>query len=119
MNDQQADVALTAVMELAITLRDEGPTDVRKAAGRVLAACGRDPIAAVCVAAALVPVDRPVDAWWARGLDGVGAPENLPQCGTHAAFNRHRARGEKPDIDCVEAERIFQRVARRHQRAAA
>lgn len=31
-------------------------------------------------------------------------------CGTHAAFNRHKAKGEFPDDACVEAERQYQRA---------
>lgn len=108
MNDQQAAVTLEAVLELAVAVRDDGPEQVKIATRRVLDAAGGDPAAALTVAAALVRVDLPVDAWWQRGLAGVGA--GLVPCGTHAAFNRHKARGEDPCGDCETAEREYQRA---------
>lgn len=35
-------------------------------------------------------------------------------CGTYAAYERHRRRGEQPDQDCVDAARTYS--AARHQR---
>jgi hypothetical protein len=46
-----------------------------------------------------------------------GAP--LRPCGTHAAFVRHKKRGEDVDPACAEAERAYQRERSRVQRAAA
>lgn len=119
MNDQQTDVAIVAATDLAVALRDEGPVAVRSAAQRLLSACGNDPIAAVSVAAALIRTDQSIDAWWQRGLDAVGQVDQIRPCGTHSAFNRHRDRGEEPCPDCWEAERTYQRDAKRRQRRAA
>jgi hypothetical protein len=38
-------------------------------------------------------------------------------CGTHAAYVRHRAHGEPPDLACAEAERAYQRNRKRRFRA--
>jgi hypothetical protein len=40
-------------------------------------------------------------------------------CGTHAAFNRHKATGETPCAACVEGERAYQRTRARRRRLAA
>lgn len=45
-------------------------------------------------------------------FDMYGKP--MSPCGTHAAFNRHRKRGETPDDACVIGERRYQ--AERHLR---
>jgi hypothetical protein len=37
-----------------------------------------------------------------------GRPGTEP-CGTHAAYNRHKAHGEDPCFPCALAERIYQR----------
>lgn len=42
----------------------------------------------------------------------------LQPCGTHAAFNRHRAAGQEPCDDCWAAERIYQTARNRKRRAA-
>lgn len=54
---------------------------------------------------AITPVDSPVDVL-----------RRLP-CGTHAAFNRHRAAREIPCDECVIAERTYQRERGRRRRA--
>lgn len=40
----------------------------------------------------------------------------LQPCGSHAAYERHRSRGEYPCPPCREAERLYQ--ARRYRRRA-
>lgn len=45
------------------------------------------------------------------------APQEPLPCGTHAAFNRHRKRGETPCGPCVVAERDYQRARKRASRA--
>jgi hypothetical protein len=40
----------------------------------------------------------------------------LAPCGTHASFNRHKARSEEPCPDCWDAERDYQRAAKRRSR---
>lgn len=127
MKDQQAGRVAEAVLNLAVTIRDEGPDAVRAAAERALKAAGGDPVAAIAIAAALVRVDEPADTWWAPPAPPVavarprrqrtrpGATRQLAPCGTHAAFVRHKAHGEEPDHECVIAERAYQRD--RHSRA--
>lgn len=36
----------------------------------------------------------------------------LAPCGTYAAYNRHRRRGEHPDDACREAQRVYKRQNR-------
>lgn len=123
MNDEQADAALIAALELAVAVRDDGAEQVRNAAGRLLDASGGDSVAALAVTAALVRTDLPVDAWWQRGLAGVGrrapALDGLAPHGTHAAFNRHKAHREHPCAECEQGERKYQsaRHRRRYRRA--
>jgi len=106
MIDERAGATLQAVLELAVAVRDEGPDGVARAARLALAAAGGDALAALTVAAALVRVDMPVDAWWQRGLAGIGSTVDAaagPACeqaatlrDAHAAFTRHKAAGEEP-----------------------
>lgn len=54
--------------------------------------------------------ERHPHEWW---------PERkLRPCGTHAAYSRHRGRGEPVDDQCLTAERDYQREKRRRLRAA-
>lgn len=116
MNDAQAERVLLAVQELAITVRDEGPEAVDAAARAVLKAAGDDPIAALIVAAATVPIDEPVDPWWQDGLPTIG-PRQLRPCGTMAAYARHRANGEQPCAPCRAAHAAEKREARHAKNA--
>lgn len=78
--------------------------------------------------AALVPTDKPVSELleWLHGphdeqidLHVPGwDPRLLKPCGTHAAYERHRKRGEFIDDKCREGERAYQRSRRRRERAA-
>lgn len=67
MNDHQANVTIHAALELAVKLRDETGPAITDAAQRVLDSAGGNAVAAVCVVAALVRVDQPVDRWWQDG----------------------------------------------------
>ena len=139
MIDGQVSVVIEAVLELAVRLRDEVGPGVEEAARQVLAAAGGDPLAAVCVAAALVDVDRPVDRWWA-GLEPVPdaadsavqdhgsrrphpwtgvRPESvgLAPCGTRAAAVRHKRRGEQVDPACAAAAHAYRAAAYRRLQA--
>jgi hypothetical protein len=128
MNDEQAGHILDEVLNLAVVVRDEGPQAVAHAAREVLAAAGGDPIAALCVASALIRVDELVDAWWVdpqplppaqdeaptrptvslvKGSRGHSRP--LKPCGSHAAYNRHVSRGEEIDDACGIAQRKYDR----------
>lgn len=64
ITDERAAELIGQVMHLAIVIRDEGPD----AAHAALAAV-EDPWAALGVAAALLHVNEPVEAWWQAGLD--------------------------------------------------
>lgn len=44
---------------------------------------------------------------------------DLASCGTHAAFVRHKNRGETPCTDCRLGEREYQRARQQRRRAAA
>lgn len=95
--DRTATELIDSVLELAIAVRDLGPDDTRLAAAAVLDAAGGDPIAAVCIAAALVPVDQPVDRWWQRR----GAGFRQAQAAEHGRPTRERTRIRvAPDTDC-------------------
>lgn len=43
---------------------------------------------------------------------------NRRYCGTHAAYQRHKARGEAVDVYCANAERKYQRDNYRQRRCA-
>lgn len=59
------------------------------------------------------PVAPPVAA---QTEPGPGDQWTRP-CGTHAAYNRHKLRGEHPCPACFEAERAYRRERKRAQRA--
>lgn len=129
VSDQVASVALTGAVDLTCAMRDgETPETVRTAAQRVLDAVAGDPIAALCITAALVRTDLPIDRWWARGLDGLGsglgnltaASDVVPCRGTRAAARKHRVNGEDPNAcpyGCAKEERDYNRVMTRARRA--
>lgn len=120
MDDSQATVTIEAILELAVTVRDEGIDAVTAAAREALSAAGGDPIAALTIAAALIPVDQPVDTWWQPGLTFERvprAPRMLAPCGTHAAYARHKSHDEPIDDACRDAERAYQRARVRAARA--
>lgn len=120
LTDAQATTGLHAALNLAIVLRDEVGATVIKAAQDLLKTVGGDPIAAVCVAAALIRVDEGVDAWWnppadARPADApalsqgrVKPSRQLKPCGTHAAFVRHKYHREEPCDACDRGEALWQ-----------
>lgn len=67
--------------------------------------------------AAMVPEDQTrtqLLSWMRPPLPVKG----LAPCATHAAFTRHKARGEQVDVACLEAEREYQRNRKRKERAA-
>lgn len=79
--------------------------------------------AVAVVLAALVPDDRTpreLLAWLeplpVRHRPTYGRP--LRPCGTHAAHERHRARGEDIDPACREAERVYQQDRHARRRLA-
>lgn len=60
MDDARAEQLLEQVLTLAVTLRAESEAVLRALADV------DDPRSALVVAAALIDIDRPVDAWWQR-----------------------------------------------------
>lgn len=50
---------------------------------------------------------------------GADNGRRLRPCGTHAAYIRHKTRGEPIDLWCLHAERAYQRARKRAQRRAA
>lgn len=120
ITDEQAGDVIEAVLNLAATMRDEVGPGVTDAAHAVLAATAGDPIAALTVAAALIHVDQPIDRWWQStdpppriDLETLIEGRPLAACGTHSAFNRHRANREPVDTACLLAERVYQRDRKR------
>lgn len=123
LTDEAAERVILAAQELAITIRDEGPDAVRRAAIELLSAAGGDPIAALAITAALVAVDAPVDPWWqtsaASSRDRYEhRPRGLRPCGTPSAYARHLAHGDTPCTPCRDAHNQVRRE-RRHRQAAA
>lgn len=117
LSDEQASVVVAGLLDLAVSVRDDGPLEVQACAQRALDAAHGDPIAALTVAAALIRADLPVDAWWQRGLAGVG--QVAKPCGTHAAYVRHQSHGEEPCEPCKVAQRAYQRDRARERRQRA
>ncbi|MEV0996918.1 hypothetical protein [Nonomuraea sp. NPDC050202] len=105
-NDAYAQRLVEFACELACTVRDDGPA----AAAALLATLTPEDRATLpIVMAAMIPVELPpavLLAWH------TGTPTNrqgLQPCGTHAAYNRHKDRGEEPCDACVIGEQIYHR----------
>jgi len=116
-----AERLIPVATDLVIRVHDEG----RDSAGQLLSSLtDTDRWALLIVLAAMVPPDAPVGdllAWvtWNEHGHPPGRPaRTLRPCGTHAAFVRHKARGEPPCAACIHAERAYQRARPRRQRAA-
>lgn len=76
------------------------------------------PALAVALAAMVNPDARPSQLLgWTR-CPATPARQLMP-CGTHAAYVRHKKRGEEADPRCLHAEREYQRDRKRRTRAAA
>jgi hypothetical protein len=84
-SDDAATAVIDAVLALAVTVRDEVGPGVAEAARAVLAAAGGDPVAALTVAAALIRVDAPVDAWWQGTPEPARSPIMLEAARLEAA----------------------------------
>lgn len=107
-------------MRLAAAVRDYEVGDV----AAVITNTDSQHLRALCVTlAAMVDVDKPASellAW-----NDAGLPDPLPfhrtrsEHGTHARFNLHKQHGERPCLDCVEGERVYQRHRQRRRRAEA
>ncbi|MFI6536608.1 hypothetical protein ACIBHY_29450 [Nonomuraea sp. NPDC050547] len=132
-NDTYADTLVEIACELACAVRDDGPD----AAARLLATLStEDRDTLPIIMAAMIPVDLSVGDLlaWHTGVSlsphgqvrlvadtrkrANRRRRGLAACGTHTAFNRHKARGEELDDACKLGERIYQRNRKRKQRAA-
>lgn len=112
MNDCLPPDLIAAAMRLVGAVRDEGRDEVNAVMAGV-------DLRGLCVTlAAMVPDDRTPSELleWndlpkkPRSHHAEVPGPRLPQpCGTHAAFVRHKARGETVDPECVSAERKYQR----------
>jgi hypothetical protein len=123
-DDLAREKILPAILDLAITLRDDVGAGVNQAVRIVRREAGGDLAAALIVAAALIPVDRPIDRWWLHPtLDhakaALAARTQAGPCGTRSAFRRHQQRGEAVDDACRLAEREYQRARVRTKKNAA
>lgn len=126
--------AVGRAARLAGAVHEGGPDDV----AAVLCPLNRPELLELAVAlAAMVPTDySPGDllAWNDRRYADVEAQFQSPLVlvesakgnrralqphGTHAAFNRHRKRGESPCVGCWQGERDFQRERARRRRGVA
>lgn len=79
MSDDRAELVLREVMQLALTVRDEGLAAVAKQLQRVERAARGDLMAALVIAAALVDPDRPIDRWWQQTIVAAPPPQRPPQ----------------------------------------
>lgn len=72
--------------------------------------------------AAALPCSRDTAESYRRGLrlpaNRGSVVRQLKPCGTHAAFVRHKDRGEPIDAACEQAERDYQRAHKRKRRAS-
>jgi len=77
--------------------------------------------ALVVTLAAMIPQDQTVRELLAWTEQPPTRPRTvkLKPCGTHAAYARHKTRGEPIDPRCLNAERTYQRNRKREQRGAA
>jgi hypothetical protein len=83
--------------------------------------------AVTVVLAAMIPVDRSARDLlsWTEGEPGDLIPgpsayvRPLRPCGTHAAYWRHKKRGEPIDLQCLYAERAYQRARKSNRRQVA
>lgn len=114
-SDDLPPIALSRAVLLAAAVHDEGPRQV----AAIVRPLTRQDLAEVAVClAAMVPVDQtPTQllAWndepdpaIALAAGTVEDATGLEPCGTHAAFNRHKLRGEQPCDACVVGERRYQ-----------
>lgn len=103
----RAEQALPLALELIDAVRRKDRTDIQ--------ACidSADLPALTVILAALVDDSRPVRellAWVETPpRRQPGERRNLRPCGTHAAYERHRNRGEEPCALCRRSEREYQR----------
>jgi hypothetical protein len=121
----QPEVRATQAIDLALELADAVKRNHRGDAQCVL---DRADTAALClVLAAMVDDDRSVKQLL-RDVGGLLRWLHRPRilrerplrpCGTHAAWERHKRRGEEPCLPCAEAERAYQRARSRDRRRTA
>lgn len=115
-DDQRAERLLRIAMDVAVRIREEPPEAVAREFGGLDYQELRD---LALLAAACIPIDRPVSGvvWW-TDLDRVPkALRHRQPCGTHAAYNRHKARSEPVDLACEVAERKYNADRYQLQRA--
>jgi hypothetical protein len=129
--DHPAERMVTAAIELACLVRDEGPDEI---GAFIRNLTGEERDALLVVQAAMIPDDTDAGtllSWvtWdehRRPLPGavpaasrervLAAPPRprrrreteLVPCPSHAAYNRHKRRGELIDDGCAEAEKAYQ-----------
>lgn len=121
-----AETLIPVAADLICRVHDDGP----EATGALLASLSDEQRWALpVVLAAMVPPDRPIadllawtTTWVAEPGDGPALPDHaayaagLKPCGTHAAYVRHKKRGEPPCGRCRQAERAYQRNRNRQPR---
>lgn len=109
--DQRAARLLRIAMDVAVRIREEAPDAVAREFGGLDYQELRD---LALLASACIDVQRPYSdvVWWAevdrppvKHRVKPGGQLNLRPCGTRAAYRRHLAHGEKPDLACELAYR--------------
>jgi hypothetical protein len=115
MPDDYADQVAEVAMELVSRVREDDPEANARWLKSVIDG-EHDLVALAVVLAAAVPDDKPFShsIAWTRMPARVLRP-----CGTVAAYRRHKARGEEPDQDCIEASRKYERIQKRLNRQQA
>ena len=114
--------AIAAAQLLVGAVHEEGPAEV----AALLTPLDRQALYGLAVTlAAMVPADyTPGELLAWNDVHELRHPGNklacegrtIQPCGTHAAFNRHRAKGEQPCDECWVGERRYQREKKERQR---
>jgi DNA-binding NarL/FixJ family response regulator len=115
--DKRAAAILTAMLAAAVTIRDEGPDAVQESLRAVLDTAGGDPLAALAIAAALIPVDQPVDRWWQTLRSVPITPDTKPPNVDPIAVER-RIHGEKVPLSSAELTDAVRQMTERGNSAA-
>ena len=121
MSDPVLEQGKIHAQQLAYIVRTYG----RDSVASMLDGLDRNSLMAMSVVlAAALDIDRPLSemiAWIDEPVERrtVIRRGPLAPCGTHAAFTRHKARGEAVDALCLGAEREYQRDRKRISRGIA
>jgi hypothetical protein len=111
--DERAERLVNIGLDVAVRIRDENPDDVARTLDGLDATELRDMVVLLGAAIDVGVSHSVLYGWW------TGRTRELRPCGTHAAAQRHRTRGEPLCGECRDAEREYDRVRKRYVRSAA